>query len=166
MSVKNAMSTEVIFIRPTDRVIDAWLLMMQTGISGMPVVDESKSIVGVLSITDINRQIADRVGKARSLRELVTPATDSQLDDREQIRELSLAIRAVAESPVGTIVPKDQKIFSLSPDDSLDRAIHLMAEHNINMLPVIKDGQVVGVVTRQDVIWVVAGKSGKSHLHG
>jgi len=29
------------------------------------------------------------------------------------------------------------------------------------MLPVLKDGKVVGIVTRQDVIWVIAGRSGK-----
>jgi CBS domain-containing protein len=161
MSVKNAMSTEVISIRPNDRVIDAWLLMMETAVSSMPVVSESGSIVGILSITDINRHIAERVAKARSLRELTARQPDPELEDKEEIRELVLAIRAVAESAVSSILPKDQKIHGLSPEDSLERAIHMMAENNVNMLPVLKDGGVVGIVTRQDVIWVVAGKSGK-----
>jgi CBS domain-containing protein len=34
-----------------------------------------------------------------------------------------------------------------------------MAENNVNRLPVVKAGQVVGIVTRQDVILVVAGKT-------
>lgn len=161
MSVKNAMSTEVVSIRPDDRVIDAWLLMMETAVSSMPVVDNVGLIVGVLSITDINRHIAERVEKARSLRELTAPAADPKSEDKEEIRELVLAIRAVAESPISSILPKDQMIHSLSHDDSLDRAIHVMAENNVNMLPVLKDGKVVGVVTRQDVIWIIAGRSGK-----
>jgi CBS domain-containing protein len=161
MSVKNAMSTEIISIRPNDRVIDAWLLMMETAVSSMPAVDEAGSIVGILSITDINRHIADRVGKARSLRELTAQTSDPAAEDREEIRELVLAIRAVAESAISSILPKNQKIHGLAPEDSLERAIHLMAENNVNMLPVLKDGKVVGIITRQDVIWVIAGKSGK-----
>ena len=160
MSVNNAMSTEVISIRPTDRVIDAWLLMMETSVSSMPVVDESGGVIGVLSITDLNRQIAERVAKARSLREITAPSRDSIAEDRDEIREFGLAIRAVAESLVSSILTKGQ-IHALSPDDSLERAIHLMAENNVNMLPVLKDGKVVGIVTRQDVIWIIAGKSGK-----
>lgn len=161
MSVKNAMSSEVISVRPGDRVYDAWLLMMETTVSSMPVLDSNGSVVGVLSITDINRHIAERVAKARSLRELTSPPVDDALEDKEEIRELGLAIRAVAESTVSSILPKDQKIHGLSPEDSLDRAIRLMAENNVNMLPVIHDGKVVGIVTRQDVIWVIAGKSGR-----
>jgi len=161
MSVKNAMSTEIVSIRPNDRVIDAWLLMMETTVSSMPVVDDAGAVVGVLSITDVNRHIAERVGKARALRELTGPVSDSKQEDKEEIRELGLAIRAVAESSVASVLPKDQKIHSLSPDDSLERAIHMMAENNVNMLPVLKEGKVVGIVTRQDVIWVIAGKSGK-----
>lgn len=163
MSVKNAMSTEVISILPTDRLMDAWVLMMETGVSSIPVVDGVNAIIGVLSVTDINRHIADRVEKARSLRELTSQATDPTLEDKEEMRELILAIRAVAESTVASILPKDQRIFSLSPDDSFDRAIHMMAEHNVNMLPVVRDARVVGVVTRQDVIWVIAGRAGKHH---
>jgi len=161
MSVNNVMSTEVISIRPNDRVIDAWLLMMETAVSSLPVVDEAGSITGILSITDINRHIADRVGKARSLRELTAQTSDPLHEDKEEVRELVLAIRAVAESAVLSILPKDQKIHGLAPEDSLERAIHMMAENNINMLPVLKDGKVAGIITRQDVIWVIAGKSGK-----
>jgi len=117
MSVTNAMSTEVVSIRPNERVIDAWLHMMETAVSSMPVVDDAGSIVGVLSITDINRHIAERVRKARSLRELTAPSADPGLEDKEEIRELVLAIRAVSESAVATILPKDQKIHGLSPGD-------------------------------------------------
>ena len=68
------------------------------------------------------------------------------------------AIRAVTESPVGSVIPKDQRILSLSPEDSLDRAIKMMAEHNVNRLPVVKGNQVVGIITRQDIIQIVAGR--------
>jgi len=158
MSVKNAMTHDVISIRSTQKVRDAWLVLMEADISGAPVVDDLGQLVGVLSNTDIFQAILDRVVKARSLREAMASISDPEASEKEEIRELILAIRAVTDSPVTSVLPKDQKILSLSPEDSLDRAIRMLAEHNVNRLPVVKGNQVVGIITRQDIIWVVAGR--------
>ena len=158
MSVKNAMTREVISIRASDKVKDAWLVMMEAGISGAPVVDDSGSLLGILSVTDIHREILERIQKARTLREAVAHLSDPGAEEKEELRELSLAIRAVADETVLSTLPKDQHIHSLSPEDSLDRAIRLMAEHSVNRLPVVKDNHVVGIITRQDVIWVISGR--------
>ena len=95
------------------------------------------------------------------MRESTTQEADPEAVDREELRELSLAIRAVVESKVVAVLPKDQKVLSLAPGDSLDRAIHMIAEHNINRLPVVDNNKVVGIITRQDIIWTIAGRPGK-----
>lgn len=161
MSVNNAMTKEVISVRADSSVRDVWIVFMEAGISGAPVVDGSGSLVGVLSVTDIFRAVIERVQKARSLREATLQSSDPNAVEKEEIRELSLALRAVSEGSVTNVLPKDQKILTLSPGDSFDRAIHLMAEHNVNRLPVVKDNQVVGIITRQDVIWQIAGRPSK-----
>jgi CBS domain-containing protein len=161
MSVKNAMTKDVISVRASSKVKDAWVILMEAGISGAPIVDEKGTPVGILSVTDIYREILERIEKARSLREATAEAPSSEETEKEELRELSLAIRAVADILVTAIVPKDQKILSLAPEDSLDRAIHLMAQHNVNRLPVVHEGQVVGIITRQDVIWIIAGRPNK-----
>lgn len=158
MSVKNAMTKDVISVKMSGKVKDAWLILMEADISGAPVVDDKGLLVAIVSVTDIYRAILERYQKARSLRELTAGTTDPQSAEKEEVRELSLSIRAVAESPLVSIIPKDQKLLTLSPEDSLERAIKLMAEHNVNRLPVAKDGRVVGIITRQDVICVIAGK--------
>lgn len=162
MSVKNAMTRDVICFKIGDSVKDAWLKLMETDITGAPVLDEAGVLVGVLSTTDIFREIMERFDKATSLRRATSSASDSAAVDKEEVRELTLVIRAIAESSVGSILPKGQKVITLSPDDSLDRALHLIAEHNINRLPVVHDNQVVGIVTRQDIIWLVAGRPGQN----
>lgn len=161
MSVNNAMTKEVISVRATSSVRDAWVVLMEAGISGAPVVDDAGALVGVLSVTDIFRAVIDRVQKARSLREATLQPSDPGAVEKEEIRELSLALRAVSEGSVANVLPKDQKVLTLSPGDSFDRAIHLMAEHNVNRLPVVRDNQVVGIITRQDVIWQIAGRPSK-----
>ena len=162
MSVNNAMTKDVICVKVSGSVKDAWLTLMEADISGAPVLDDSGALVGILSMTDIFRQIMERFDKARSLRQATSSGEDSSAMDKEEVRELSLVIRAIAESTVGSILPKDQKVITLSPEDSLERALHLIAEHNINRLPVVHSNQVVGIVTRQDIIWLVAGRPGPS----
>ncbi|MGQ9586779.1 MAG: CBS domain-containing protein [Thermoplasmata archaeon] len=161
MSVENVMTREVISVKATSKLKDAWLILMEADISGAPVVDDSGNVVGVLSATDIYRAITDRIQRAKSLREATMQLTEPNALEKEEVRELTLAIRAVAESTVQSILPKEQKLLALAPDDSLDRAIRLMAEHNVNRLPVVKEGRVEGIITRQDIIWLLAGRPGK-----
>lgn len=161
MSVNNAMTRNVISVKATGGVKDAWLALMEARISGAPVVDEGGSLVGVLSVTDIFRAIMDKMQKARSLREATSSLLESGDAEKEELRELSLAIRAVSESTVQSIIPRDRKVLTLSPGDSFERAIRLMAEHGVNRLPVVKGSQVVGILTRQDVIWQIGGRPGK-----
>jgi CBS domain-containing protein len=166
MSVNTLMTKEVISVRATDRVNDAWVLLMETGITEAPVVDDSGNLVGVLTTKEISRSIIERYLKARSLSQLTTHQTD-QIDhttmEKEEIRELTLAIRGVVESAVSSLLPKDKKWLSIGADDSIERAIRTMAENSVNMLPVLKDSHVVGVLTRQDIIWLIAGRPGKTH---
>ena len=163
MSVDTIMTREVVSVRASDKVRDAWMVLIDTGISGAPVVDNEGTLVGVLSNTDIYRSVIERYRKAQSLRELTTRPTDQISMDKEDIRELSLAIVGVAGSPVSAVIATGQKVISIGHDDSVDRALHLMAEHDVNLLPVLKDGKVVGIVTRQDIIWLLAGRPGKEH---
>jgi len=161
MSVENVMTREVVSVKVSSKLKDAWLTLMEADISGAPVVDDSGNVVGVLSATDIYRAITDRIQKAKSLREATMQLADPDALEKEEVRELTLAIRAVAESTVQSILPKEQKLLALAADDSLDRAIKMMAEHNVNRLPVVKDGKVEGIITRQDIIWFLAGRPGK-----
>lgn len=113
MSIKNAMTDEVVCLKASQNVKDAWLILMEAEISGAPVVDDSGQLVGVLSMTDIFRAVLDRVQKARTLRQLTFQESDPAVEEKEEIRELSLAIRAVAESPVPSILPNDESLIAL-----------------------------------------------------
>lgn len=157
-SIQNIMTHEVFCVRATDRVVDAWTALMERDISGAPVIDEDEALVGVLSVTDIYRAVLDRVKRARSLRAATSDQADKDAEDKESLRELSLSLRAVAEAKVSSLLPMRQDLLTLGPNDSLDRALRLIAEHNVNRLPVVRGGKVVGIVTRADIIAVFGGR--------
>src|SRR4030066_2571217 len=158
MSVNNVMTKDVLCIPAEEDVKDAWMILMEADVSGAPVVDSTGALVGIMSTTDIFRAIMDRVRKARTLRESTSQEEDPSAAEREAQREFSLAVRAVTDSKVSMILPKDQKIVCLSSEDSLERALHLIAEHGVNRLPVLKGNHVVGIITRQDIIWQIEGR--------
>lgn len=163
MSVNTLMTKHVVSVKSTDRVNDAWVLLMETGITEAPVINDSGTLVGILTTKDISKSIIERYQKARSLHQLTEQGTDPIAAEKEEIRELTLAVRGVVESLVSSLLPKDQKVLSVNAEDSIERAIHMMAENSVNMLPVTKDSQVVGVLSRQDIIWLIAGRPGKGH---
>ena len=69
-------------------------------------------------------------------------------------RVVGTAIRAVAEgkleATVGEIASKD--VVSIDPQQSLEEAARLMAQHQIRRLPVCEeDGRLVGIIAQADV---------------
>lgn len=45
-----------------------------------------------------------------------------------------------------------EPLYSVSPEDDLNTVMRLLAEHNLNQLLVLKDGELMGMVYRADVI--------------
>lgn len=158
MSVESAMTKDVVTVKASDKIACVWLLLMDKDVSGAPVVDDQGVFVGVLSVTDINRAIMDRARKAGAVHDASCEASTDPEVQRQRLRSLAEAMRAVSDSPVAAIIPTTQVPHVLGPFDSLDRAIKLMAEFSVNRLPVVKDGHVVGIISRQDIIWLFAGR--------
>lgn len=159
MSVQNVMVREVVTLNAKDKIRVAWLKLMERDISSAPVIDDEGLVVGMLSMSDINRSIMERFRRAKSLRETTQPDADDETREKEETKELSLATRAVTDSSVSSLLPMNQRVLGLGQLDSLDRAIKLMADTSVNCLPVVKDARVVGVISRQDVIFILAGKT-------
>lgn len=71
------------------------------------------------------------------------------------ITDRDLTIRVLAEgagadTPVGEIASKD--VVTIDPEQTLDEAARLMAEHQIRRLPVVEeDGKLVGILAQADV---------------
>jgi CBS domain-containing protein len=71
------------------------------------------------------------------------------------ITDRDLAIRVLAEgkdadTPVGEIASKD--VVTVDPQQSLEDAARLMAEHQVRRLPVVEeDGKLVGILAQADV---------------
>jgi CBS domain-containing protein len=77
------------------------------------------------------------------------------VSERDVVRKLQ-GNDAVLGAPVSQIMTPRDAVHTCEPDGDLDTLRSLMTEHRIRHIPVVKDGQLVGVVSIGDVV--------KSHI--
>ena len=71
------------------------------------------------------------------------------------VTDRDIVVRGIADGSdphaikAGDIASRD--VVTVRPDDDLDQALRLMAQHQVRRLPVVDDGHLVGVVAQADV---------------
>ena len=119
--------------------------MLQNHVSGLPVINEAGTLVGVVSQSDFIRraEIGTQRNRGRWLKFLVGPggiASDFVHERGRKVGEIMTA------NPI-----------TVTEDTPLDKIVLLMERHGIKRLPVIRDDQLVGIVTRTNLLQAVAG---------
>ncbi|MDK2834225.1 MAG: hypothetical protein PWP63_1312 [Methanolobus sp.] len=142
------MNPDVVVCSPEDTIGDVARLLKQNNISGLPVVDDDK-VVGIVSEGDLLKllEVPDRSGLW-----LPSPFEVFEVPIRELINweETKRMLDDVGSKPVEEIMNK--RVYTVSPEDSIEKASTIITKHKINRLPVIEGGLLVGIVTRGDII--------------
>jgi len=143
------MGTDVKVLLPTDTLRAAAEKLAQHGVGGMPVVDASGAIQGVLTEYDILEALKTQ---HKTLKMLMPPQISFGISFVEVLedREAAKAFAEIGDRPVGEIMSKD--VAAVGADETVERAIQLMVKRKVQRLPVVEKGKVVGVVTRGDVL--------------
>jgi CBS domain-containing protein len=149
MKVKDAMNIDVITCKPDDPVSTLVDLFKNNHISGMPVVENEK-VVGIVSETDLLKLFKTPEISVDML--LPSPFEIIEMPLRSVIRfeEFKKALEDIRMKPVRDIMKK--KIYSISPDSTLEDASNMMVKYRVNRLPVIENGKLVGILVRSDII--------------
>jgi len=140
MNAEHVMTRDVISIDPDATVLQAARLMLQHHISGLPVIDSDGNLVGVLSEGDFLRRRETKTERHRSrwLEFLMGPgriAAEYSHSHGSKVSEvMSAEVQAVSEvTPIEDIVD-------------------LMERRRIKRVPVVCGGQVVGIITRSNLM--------------
>lgn len=112
---RDIMTTEVRTVEASTSVEAAARIMFEQSISGIPVVDENKRLIGVVSEFDVLAKGGDSVG------EIMT-----------------------------------RSVITVGEDTDPETVARMLIEQQIRRLPVVRDGEVVGIISRSDLVRLFA----------
>jgi CBS domain-containing protein len=149
-TVADIMTADPIVVTPETPLNEAIKILAEKRISGLPVVNATGKLVGVISETDLMWQETG-----------VTPAPYFMLLDSviylenpaKHERELHKALGQT----VGEVMT-DKNLVTIAPDRPIREAAQIMHEHKVRRLPVIDQDQITGILTRGDIIRFMATK--------
>ena len=151
------MTRDVLTLSPEMTVEQAAERLVQRGVSGAPVVDDRGHLVGILSESDILRQLKRISEEALGKRYLTSRVHSLDLlaflGEREHAA-VEAVYRQLRASKVSDVMTPH--VHGVAPTDSLEVVAAAMIEHDVNRLPVIESGRVVGIITRADLSRVLA----------
>jgi len=134
------MSVKVLTVSPSTSVRDLAAMMVEKHVSGLPVLNDSGKLVGIVSEGDLMRRPELGTEKHRRRWASFFAGTD------EQAREFtkSHGLRA------GDIMTG--QVTHVSESTPLSDIVELMEKHKIKRLPVLSQGKLVGIVSRIDLL--------------
>ena len=134
------MASPVVTVRRETPLKDVARLLINHGVSGVPVVDDAGAVVGIVSEGDflVKEQGVGEIHHRRLAR-LFGESSEA----RAQLEKVEARTAGQAmTSPVITV----------APGSAIRDAAALMTRRSVNRLPVVDGGRLVGIVTRADLL--------------
>lgn len=156
--VKEVMTTEVIAFKPIDKIRSVTEILIKRNISGAPVIDKQKKVIGVISEADIMNLTATIPLPEIDLDPFNPFSIFSLISHMRKVKKLPEEIekqcKTLFEGSVSDVMSK--KPVTVSLDDSISDVARIMHKNDFNRLPVVDDdGKLIGIIARADVIGVL-----------
>ncbi|WFU51289.1 CBS domain-containing protein [Sinorhizobium terangae] len=142
MLVKDVMTRKVVKLSPDNSVRQAAKLMFEHHVSGIPVVGDEGHLLGVISEGDLIRRTELCSGASVLMTDIALAP-----DDRANAFVRRCSWR------VGDVMTVDP--VTIEEDAPLTRVARLMQERGIKRIPVMRNGELVGIVSRADLLQAI-----------
>ena len=144
MKAKDVMTTKVVAVAPDTPVDAVAALLLERHVSAVPVIDEDRRILGVVSEGDLMRR--SKVTRRRPWW-LVT-FRDAEILAREFVKAHGLYAKDVMT----------QEVVTVTEETPIATIAELLEEKGIKRVPVVRDGRLVGIVSRADLLRGLAAR--------
>ncbi len=142
LKAKDFMTRDVVTIAPEATVEELARLLIKHRISGVPVVDKEKRLLGIVTEKDLISQN----------KRLHIPTVIRLFDAYFVLGsgKTEKEIKKMVAATVGEICTK--KVLSIDEEATMQEVATIMSEKNIHTLPVLEDKVVVGIIGKADVV--------------
>lgn len=143
LKARDIMTKNVITVTPDTEITQAAKLLLENHFNGLPVVDESGKLIGILCQDDLIVQ----------QKRLPLPSLFTFFDGLIPLtsyRSLEKEVEKIVATTVSQAMTTDP--ITIDPDASLEDIATLMVNNNIHTLPVLDRDRLVGVIGKEDVL--------------
>ena len=151
LKAKDIMTKDVITVKPEATVEELARLLMNNRISGVPVTDDKKRLIGIVTENDLIRQ-----NKRLHIPTVIRLFDAFILLGSGRMEE---EIKKMAAATVDEICTR--KVLSITEETTLDEIATIMAEQHIHLLPVLRENTVVGIVGKADMVRAMTHEASK-----
>lgn len=152
MRVREIMTTRVHFVHIDTPVHEVARLMSTHDVSGVPVLDNADTVVGIVTELDlIVRNGRLELPVFLQLFDAVIPL--------EMPGHLSNRLRHMLGTRAEDVMTRD--VHHVDPELEVADLVHVMVKHRANPVPVLEDGRLAGIVSRSDLIRMMATDVGQ-----
>ncbi len=144
MRAAEIMTTGVVTVHPSTHVKDVAALLVARGINAAPVVDERGELVGIVSEADL----------------VMLEARPDPLRHAIPVRDLGR--KSDAPRTAGQVMTR--QVIALPEDADVAEVARLMLERRIKQIPIVSGNRVVGIVSRRDILKVLARSDTDIHV--
>lgn len=150
MQVSDIMTPTVFSVKADATVAEIAELLMKHKVSAVPVLADDGTLQGIVSEGDLMRRLAEDATEDRSW--WMVKLTSPQSDAREFIKVHGRTAKEIMT----------QDVISVSEELGLAELARLLERNRIKRAPVVRDGKVVGIVSRSNLLQAIAGERGKT----
>lgn len=155
--VKDLMSKHVIYFKPEDTIFKAAKVFCKKKISGAPVVEDikNKKVIGVISESDIVKFMGTSLcGEDKFAGDFTYQSLTLLFFNFIRMSKTLLGakkeITRISKIKIKDVMSKE--VISVSPDTNIFDAASKMDMHDVNRLPVVENGKLVGIIARADLL--------------
>lgn len=142
-TAQDIMTPNPITTRPETSISEAVKILLKKGFNGIPVVDNDRKLLGIICQSDLVAQ----------QQRLELPSIFTLLDGFFPLpgwKKAEKAFEKMNALTVGEAMTKNP--VSITPETGIDEVASLMVKAKYYSLPVIRDGKVVGIVGKEDIL--------------
>lgn len=147
IKVHEIMEKDVYTCPTTATIGEVLQILVDNRVSGVPIVDDSLQVVGFISDGDIMQYIGKQNPQTIGFSTYMLVLFDETPFDQKIKELLELNVMRLATT----------KIIYVDADYEIDEAAKILGKKKIKKAPVLKDGKLVGVISRSEIIRYIAG---------
>lgn len=149
-TVQDIMTRDVITVTPDTDITHATQILLEHRINGLPVVDENQRLVGIVCQSDMIAQ----------QKRIPLPSLFTLLDGYITLtsaKHFEKEVQKIAATQVAQAMTANP--VTVKPDTSLEEIAQLMVGKKLHTLPVVDNGELVGIVGKEDMLRTLMGNA-------